>query len=101
MRILYQANCVTVSCLEFPRRNVLSRSLRSDANSLQNSAVLTRASNVRPRAVSKRDRSSVRYEVFTVVTMKNVVFWGETPCGSCNNGRFEGAYRLHHQGEEN
>jgi hypothetical protein len=24
-----------------------------------------------------------------------------TPCGSCNNGRFERIYRLYHQGEEN
>jgi hypothetical protein len=26
----------------------------------------------------------VRFEVFTAVTMKNVVFWNVTPCGSCN-----------------
>jgi hypothetical protein len=27
--------------------------------------------------------SCVRLEVFTVVTMKNGVFWDVTPCGSC------------------
>jgi hypothetical protein len=27
----------------------------------------------------------VRFEVFTVVTMKNGVFWDVTPCGSCKN----------------
>jgi hypothetical protein len=30
----------------------------------------------------------VRFEVFTAVTMKNVVFWDVTPCGSCKNRRF-------------
>jgi hypothetical protein len=28
-------------------------------------------------------------------------FWGVTPCGSCNNRRFGGTYRLHHQGDKN
>jgi hypothetical protein len=32
----------------------------------------------------------VRSEVFTVVTMKNSVFWDVTPCGSCKNRRFGG-----------
>jgi hypothetical protein len=43
----------------------------------------------------------VRFEVFTAVTMKNVVFWDVTPYGSCKNRRFGGTYRLHHQGGEN
>jgi hypothetical protein len=30
---------------------------------------------------------SVRFEVFTAVTMKNAVFWDITPCGSCNRSR--------------
>jgi hypothetical protein len=34
--------------------------------------------------------NSVRYEVFTAVTMKNGVFWDVTPCGSCKNRRFRG-----------
>jgi hypothetical protein len=29
----------------------------------------------------------VRFEVFTVVTMKNAVFWDVTSCGSCKNRR--------------
>jgi hypothetical protein len=32
----------------------------------------------------------VRFEVFTAMTMKNDVFWGVAPCGSCKNRRFGG-----------
>jgi hypothetical protein len=32
---------------------------------------------------------------------KNAVFWDVTPPGACKNQRFEGWYRLHHQGNEN
>jgi hypothetical protein len=32
--------------------------------------------------------------------MKNGVFWDVTPCDSCNNRRFGGTWRLHHQGEK-
>jgi hypothetical protein len=32
----------------------------------------------------------VGFEVFTAVTMKNGVFLGVTPCGSCKNRRFGG-----------
>jgi hypothetical protein len=30
-----------------------------------------------------------------VIVLKNVVFWDVTPCGSCENRRFGGTYRLH------
>jgi hypothetical protein len=43
----------------------------------------------------------VRYEVFTAVTLENAGFWDVTPYGSCNNRRFAGAWRLHHQGGKN
>jgi hypothetical protein len=43
----------------------------------------------------------VRFEVFTVVTMKNGVFCVVTPCGSCKNRRFGGTWRLLHQGDKN
>jgi hypothetical protein len=33
---------------------------------------------------------SVRFEVFTAVTLQNAVFWDVTPCGSCKNRRFGG-----------
>jgi hypothetical protein len=33
---------------------------------------------------------SVRFEVFTAVTVKNGVLWGVTPCDSCKNRRFRG-----------
>jgi hypothetical protein len=35
-------------------------------------------------------QNSVRFEVFTAVTMKNGVFWDVTLCGSSKNRRFEG-----------
>jgi hypothetical protein len=35
---------------------------------------------------------SVRFEVFTAVTMKNGVFWDVTSCGSCKNRRFAGEH---------
>jgi hypothetical protein len=43
----------------------------------------------------------VRFEVFTVVTMKNAIFLDATPCGSRKNGRFERVWCLHHQGDKN
>jgi hypothetical protein len=43
---------------------------------------------------------SVRFEVFTAVTMKNVVFWDVTPCRACVNRSFGGRYRLHFQGRK-
>jgi hypothetical protein len=33
---------------------------------------------------------TVRFKVFTAVTMKNCVFWDITPCGSCKNRCFGG-----------
>jgi hypothetical protein len=40
---------------------------------------------------------SVRFEVFTAVTMKNAVFWDVAPCRSCLNRRFGGTYHIHLQ----
>jgi hypothetical protein len=37
----------------------------------------------------------------TGVLLMNAVFWDAIPCGSCNNRRFRGTYRLHHLGEKN
>jgi hypothetical protein len=45
--------------------------------------------------------SDITFDVFTVVTMKNFVFWDVTLYGSCKNQRFGGTYRLHHQGDKN
>jgi hypothetical protein len=45
-------------------------------------------------------RTVVRFEVFTVVTMKNGVFWDVTPSGFCKNRRFGGTERLLHQGDK-
>jgi hypothetical protein len=44
--------------------------------------------------------SIVRVEVFTAVTMKNVVFWDVTPCASYKSRYFGRTYRLRHQGGE-
>jgi hypothetical protein len=41
----------------------------------------------------------VRFEVFTVVTMKNV-FWEVGLCRSCVNRSFGGTYRLNFQGRK-
>jgi hypothetical protein len=43
----------------------------------------------------------LRFDVFTVVTMKNSVVWDLKLCGSCKNRRFGGTYRHHHQGDKN
>jgi hypothetical protein len=42
----------------------------------------------------------IRFEVFTAVTMKTVVFWDVVPCRSCVNQRFGETYRLHLQGRK-
>jgi hypothetical protein len=34
-------------------------------------------------------------------SLKNGVFWDATSCDFCNNRRFGGTYRLHHQGDKN
>jgi hypothetical protein len=39
---------------------------------------------------------SVRFEIFTAMTMKYGVFWDITPRGSYENRRFEGTQRLFH-----
>jgi hypothetical protein len=48
-----------------------------------------------------REAKQCKSEVFTAVTMKNVVFGDVTPCGSCNNRRFQRTYRLCDQGDKN
>jgi hypothetical protein len=42
----------------------------------------------------------VRFEVFTALTMKNVIFWNVMPCRSCVNRRFGGTYGLHLQSRD-
>jgi hypothetical protein len=51
--------------------------------------VLHRRHNTSPLQ-SPASKCSVKFEDFTAVTMKNVVFLDVTPCGSCKNRRFEG-----------
>jgi hypothetical protein len=48
--------------------------------------------------VTKELKSSVIFEVFTAVTMKNAVFWDVVPCRYSINRHFRGTYRLHVQG---
>jgi hypothetical protein len=36
----------------------------------------------------------VRFEVLTVVTMKNAIFWDVAPYRSCVNRRFGGKYQI-------
>jgi hypothetical protein len=49
----------------------------------------------------KRAGNSVKFEVFTMVTMKNGVFWDVTPCGPHKTRRFGGTYRLCHESDKN
>jgi hypothetical protein len=42
----------------------------------------------------------VRFEVYTAVTMNNVVLWVVAPCRSCANRCFGGTYRHHLQGRK-
>jgi hypothetical protein len=39
--------------------------------------------------------SLIGFEVFTVVTLKNTVFWDVTPCRFCVNRRFGATYCPH------
>jgi hypothetical protein len=41
-----------------------------------------------------------RFEVFTAVTMKNVVFWNVALSRACINRSFGGTYHLHLQGRK-
>jgi hypothetical protein len=41
----------------------------------------------------------VRFEVFTVVSMKNGIFWDVMPC--CKNRCLGGKYHLHHLDDKN
>jgi hypothetical protein len=43
----------------------------------------------------------VKFEVFTVVPMKEVIFIKVMPCGSFKNRHCGGTYHLHHQGDMN
>jgi hypothetical protein len=40
------------------------------------------------------------YLVQGLLAIKNGVFWVVTPCGSCQNRRFGGTWRLLHQGDK-
>jgi hypothetical protein len=41
------------------------------------------------------------FEVLTVVTMRNAVFWDVKPCGSCKSPHFGGTKCFHHRGDKN
>jgi hypothetical protein len=55
----------------------------------------------KPSGILKARKHSGRFEVFTTVITKIIVFWDVTPCGSCKNRRFGRTYFLHHQGDKN
>jgi hypothetical protein len=50
--------------------------------------------------ISERPEKYRKIEVFTAVTMKNVVFWDVVPCIFCLNRRFGGIYCLHLHGRK-
>jgi hypothetical protein len=50
----------------------------------------------------KSKKYSVGFEVFTLVVIKDIIFWDKTPCSPLSfNRRFGGTYRLHLQGRIN
>jgi hypothetical protein len=61
---------------------------RNLALSFSEASVLTRATW---RNILEDTILHLRFKVFTVVTMKNGVFWDVTPCGSRKNRRIGGS----------
>jgi hypothetical protein len=58
---------------------------------LQPGTLITRSqrkSTIANKNKKLEEHCEVRFEVFSAVTMMNVVFWDVTPCGSCKNRRF-------------
>jgi hypothetical protein len=53
--------------------------------------------DISARSIEIKKNCFVKFEVFTAVTMKNVVFWDVALCSSCVNRRFGATYRLHRQ----
>jgi hypothetical protein len=52
-------------------------------------------------AAKIRERLAVNKQGSHKFRMENAVFWAVTQCGSCNNQRFGGVWRLHHQNDKN
>jgi hypothetical protein len=47
------------------------------------------------------ERKIIRFEVFTAVVIKSIIFWDMTPCSPLSFKRsFGGTYRLHLQGRK-
>jgi hypothetical protein len=61
-----------------------------DVNMLLDFPINRRQNDTRSRISIRLKTKHVRFEVFTAATMKNVVFWDVTTCGSCKNRRFGG-----------
>jgi hypothetical protein len=63
--------------------NIMSRDLAFNVRGRSFTYIMNRRD---PRGGSRGTKLyCVRFEVFTVVTMTNGVFWDVTPCGSCKN----------------
>jgi hypothetical protein len=45
-------------------------------------------------ASKRTTKPLVRFDIFTVMTIRNTVFWDFMPCGSCKNRHFRGTYHL-------
>jgi hypothetical protein len=82
------------------------RTRRSNENTYSQVILPSRASSYdcvnqdANKEISELLKISARFEAFTAVTMKDIVFWDVALCRSCVNGRFGGTYRLHLQGRK-
>jgi hypothetical protein len=65
-------------------------SLNNSGNRIRTVELVPRSNTTPSSQMDNDNKSDVRFEVFTAVTMKNGVFWDVTPCGSCKNRRFRG-----------
>jgi hypothetical protein len=64
--------------------------------------MLRRVTLVRTEVSEELSSSFIRVtRIGELGTRKNGVFWVVTPCGSCQNRRFGGTWRLLHQGDKN
>jgi hypothetical protein len=68
---------------------------------MYNEAVPTMNKHEVSRNKQRETGQSIRAPTVNSISVKNCVFWDITPCGSCKNRRFGGAYGFLHQDGKN